>query len=134
MSFVVMIAIHRDVLPPVLGMRDLVNINLRGGYDALLTFNNPASFERTVDEVRRRTHEQPLSASHSDNGFRDASMMRYTPFTNGYDWSKARVDAIPAEKRCSKCKGHGTDVILASNGGVGEVVDCWPCQGTGRKA
>lgn len=43
------------------------------------------------------------------------------------------IDAIPDAEKCPKCSGSGADVILASNGGVGEVVDCWPCAGTGRR-
>jgi preprotein translocase subunit SecD len=132
-SFTVMIAVHRDVLPPVLGMRHLVGINLRGGYDAVLEFDNPVSFEGTVDEVRQRTRSHVFSAAHSHNGFRDAAMLRYTPFKTGTEWGQARVAAIPEDRRCEKCAGTGNDVILASNGGVGEVVICWPCEGTGRK-
>jgi hypothetical protein len=34
---------------------------------------------------------------------------------------------------CQRCGGTGRDVILASNGGVGEVTRCSPCEGTGRR-
>lgn len=67
------------------------------------------------------------------NGFKGARFLRDTPYKSVSEWRRAMINAIPPEERCEKCKGSGQDVILASNGGVGEIVSCWPCEGSGRK-
>ncbi len=67
------------------------------------------------------------------NGYKGARYLRDTPYTTISEWRRAIIAAIPDEEKCLKCKGSGADVILASNGGVGEVVRCWPCQGSGRR-
>lgn len=67
------------------------------------------------------------------NGYRGARYLRDTPFSTVTEWRRAIIAAIPEADRCAKCQGGGRDVILASNGGVGEVVPCWPCGGTGRR-
>lgn len=67
------------------------------------------------------------------NGYKGARFLRDTPYASVSEWRRAQIAAIPPEERCTACRGSGADVILASNGGVGEVVRCWPCNGTGRK-
>jgi hypothetical protein len=67
-----------------------------------------------------------------DDGYAAAQFIWQTPYKTITEWRRAMIAAIPEAERCTKCKGSGSDVILASNGGVGEVVRCWPCQGTGR--
>lgn len=68
-----------------------------------------------------------------DDGYMAAQYLWQTPYATVREWSAAKVAAIPEGERCPACKGTGRDVILASNGGVGEVVRCWPCNGTRRK-
>jgi hypothetical protein len=67
------------------------------------------------------------------DGYAKAKFLRDTPFSTVREWRQATIGAIPEAERCPKCSGSGADVILASNGGVGEIVNCWPCEGTGRK-
>lgn len=68
-----------------------------------------------------------------ENGYRGARHLRDTPYTSVTEWRRAMIAAIPDAEKCPKCLGDGRGVILASNGGVGEVVCCWPCDGSGRK-
>lgn len=67
------------------------------------------------------------------NGYKGARFLRDTPYSTVTEWRRATIAAIPENERCPSCKGSGADVIIASNGGVGEVVNCWPCSGSGRK-
>lgn len=67
------------------------------------------------------------------NGYRGARYLRDTPYSSVTEWRRAMIAAIPDAEKCPECSGSGADVILASNGGVGEVVSCWPCEGTGRR-
>lgn len=69
----------------------------------------------------------------ADDGYKAATFLWQTPFNSVTEWSQAQLDAIPANSRCLSCKGSGSDVILASNGGVGEIVRCLTCQGSGRR-
>lgn len=74
-----------------------------------------------------------MSEVTATDGYRHAERLSDTPFATVREWKEAVIAAIPEANRCPKCKGSGSDVILATNGGVGEVVPCWPCSGTGRK-
>ena len=67
------------------------------------------------------------------DGYAKARFLRDTPFSTVTKWRRATIAAIPEAERCPKCEGSGADAILASNGGVGEIVNCWPCDGTGRR-
>lgn len=75
----------------------------------------------------RESNDEPSEA----NGFKGARYLRDTPYASVAEWGRAQVAAIPEVSRCTKCKGTGSGVILASNGGVSEVVRCWPCGGSG---
>lgn len=67
------------------------------------------------------------------NGFRGARFLRDTPYSTVTKWQQAILDAIPEDERCPICEGKGREVILASNGGVGEVTSCWACGGSRRR-
>lgn len=75
----------------------------------------------------------PIYVGDASDGYKAARFIAHTPFSTMREWRQAMIDAIPEAERCENCNGSGADVILASNGGVGEVVSCWPCNGTGRK-
>jgi hypothetical protein len=74
-----------------------------------------------------------MSEPTAADGYRGARFLRDTPYSTITEWRRAMIDAIPDDEKCPACSGSGADVILASNGGVGEVVNCWPCEGTGRR-
>lgn len=83
---------------------------------------------------QKKSSERPRElVGTPDDGYTAAKFLWQTPYKTITEWRRAMIDAIPEGERCAKCKGSGQDVILASNGGVGEVVSCWPCSGTGRR-
>lgn len=86
---------------------------------------------RSVSSKRACSQDEPDGTA---TGYRNARYLRDTPFKTVTEWRQAMLAAIPQEQRCVACSGSGRDVILASNGGVGEVVRCWPCGGTGRRS
>jgi hypothetical protein len=83
--------------------------------------------------VSRDQNTEQVVSPGPENGYKGARYLRDTPYKSVTKWRRAQIAAIPETDRCEKCKGSGQDVILASNGGIGEVVSCWPCEGTGRK-
>lgn len=79
------------------------------------------------------TDQRELVGDPAD-GYSAACYVWQTPYRSISEWQRAIRDAIPESERCSKCHGSGTDVILASNGGVGEVVACSLCWGSRRQS
>ncbi len=74
-----------------------------------------------------------MNQDSESDGYASARYLWETPYATITEWRRAMIAAIPEAERCGACSGSGCDVILASNGGVGEVVRCWPCQGTGAQ-